>query len=66
MNRKFKSILLVAMVIVLTIMIIVPSQTQAGIVEIPGIKGAGEYGDTCFCPWFDYNCGCGLIDPKPF
>lgn len=66
MKESIKPILLIVLAIMLAVTIIVPTRTYAGdTVHMPGYKGQGPFGDTCWCPSFAHiNCGCAITDPN--
>jgi hypothetical protein len=61
MKKFFKPILLIALIVILAVIVIVPTKSySADVTHLPGYKGSGPYGDTCWCPWFPFDCGCAV------
>lgn len=64
MKTLLKSIVIVALVAILTTLLIIPMNTEAMDVSSPGIYVKGKYGISCLCPFnIIITCGCLYIKP---
>jgi len=58
MKTKIKSIFLVMLLVVFSVLVILPATGLAKVVEMPGYKSVGVFGPTCECGWWPPECGC--------
>lgn len=62
---KLNVILLMFLLAVLTVLVVLPEKSKAGVTYIPGFAYNDPiYGLICECPGF-YGCTCVLRDPFP-
>jgi hypothetical protein len=54
-------IVLVLCLVVFTILLILPPKVDAVVKHMPGHKGPGPFGDTCYCPELQPDCGCAIV-----
>lgn len=65
MKKHNKLILLFTLVVLLAVTIIIPVKSfAADVTHLPGEKGQGPFGDTCWCPVDEKvaTCGCAIFE----
>jgi len=66
MKKSNKLLLLLTLVVMLAVTIIIPVKSfAASVTHLPGKKGQGPFGDTCWCPEENedlVNCGCAVSE----